>query len=41
MIELGRERHGQTVFAPLPEGTIAAEVVPPVFYDPDGTRRDG
>jgi sarcosine oxidase subunit alpha len=41
MVERGRERHGQTVFAPLPGGTISAEIVPPVFYDPEGTRRDG
>jgi sarcosine oxidase subunit alpha len=41
MVEGGRERHGRTVFAPLPGGTMAAEIVPPVFYDPEGTRRDG
>jgi sarcosine oxidase subunit alpha len=41
MLERGRELHGTTVFAPLPEGTIAAEVTAPVFYDPDGVRRDG
>jgi sarcosine oxidase subunit alpha len=41
MVERGRERHGETVFAPLPGGTISAEIVPPVFYDPEGTRRDG
>jgi sarcosine oxidase, subunit alpha len=41
MVERGRERHGRTVYAPLPGGTISAEIVPPVFYDPEGTRRDG
>ena len=41
MVERGRERHGQTVFAPLPGVTIAAEVVSPVFYDPEGARHDG
>ena len=41
MVERGRERHGQTIFAPLPGGTIAAEVVSPVFYDPEGARHDG
>jgi sarcosine oxidase subunit alpha len=35
------ERHGQTVYAPMPGGTISAEIVPPVFYDPEGARRDG
>jgi sarcosine oxidase subunit alpha len=41
MIERGPERHGETVFAPLPGGPISAEIVPPVFYDPEGSRRDG
>jgi sarcosine oxidase, subunit alpha len=41
MVEHGRERHGQTIFSPLPGSTIAAEVVSPVFYDPEGARRDG
>jgi len=41
MVERGRSRHGETVFAPLPSGTISAEIVPPVFHDPEGTRRDG
>jgi sarcosine oxidase subunit alpha len=41
MVARGRSRHGETVYAPLPDGTISAEIVPPVFYDPEGTRRDG
>jgi sarcosine oxidase subunit alpha len=41
MVERGRTRHGETVYAPLPGGTISAEIVPPVFHDPEGTRRDG
>jgi sarcosine oxidase subunit alpha len=41
MVEGGRSRHGEFVHAPLPGGTISAEIVPPAFYDPDGTRRDG
>ncbi len=41
MVERGRSRLGETVYAPLPAGTISAEIVPPVFYDPEGTRRDG
>ena len=41
MLERGRERHGETIFAPLPEETIAAKVTAPVFYDPEGARRDG
>ena len=41
MVERGRERHGQTIFSALPGSTIRAEVVPPVFYDPEGARHDG
>jgi sarcosine oxidase subunit alpha len=41
LVERGRKRHGQTVYAPMPGGTIPAEIVPPVFYDPEGARRDG
>jgi sarcosine oxidase, subunit alpha len=41
MVDRGRSRHGQIAYAPLPSGTISAEIVPPVFYDPEGTRRDG
>jgi sarcosine oxidase, subunit alpha len=41
MVERGRERAGHTVFAPLPDRTIVAEVVSPVFYDPEGARHGG
>jgi sarcosine oxidase, subunit alpha len=41
LVERGRERHGATVFAPLPDGTISAEIVPPVFHDPEGARHEG
>ncbi len=41
MVEGGHAMHGRTVYAPLPEGTIAATVTAPVFYDPEGARRDG
>ena len=41
MVQDGRARHGQTLYAPLPGGTIATEVTAPVFYDPEGARRDG
>ena len=41
MLEGGQMMHGQTVFAPLPEGTLAATITAPVFYDPEGARRDG
>ena len=41
MLARGREMKGRTVFAPMPGGSIAAEVTSPIFYDPDGARRDG
>jgi sarcosine oxidase, subunit alpha len=41
MVERGRSRLGETVYAPLPGVTISAEIVTPVFYDPEGTRHDG
>jgi sarcosine oxidase, subunit alpha len=37
----GRERHGERVWARLPDRAIAARIGPPVFYDPEGSRRDG
>ena len=41
MIAGGRERIGGHVAAPTLGGSIEAEVTAPVFYDPEGTRRDG
>ena len=32
----GRARHGEPVWATLPDRTVAARICPPVFYDPDG-----
>jgi sarcosine oxidase, subunit alpha len=41
MLERGHERHGETVFAPLGDRTVEATVTAPIFYDAEGTRRDG
>ena len=41
LVKGGRARHGEKVWAPLPDRTVAARICPPVFYDPDGRRRDG
>ena len=41
MVVGGASMHGATVFAPLGARTVEATVVPPVFYDPEGARRDG
>ena len=41
LVKDGRARHGEPVWAPLPDRIVAARICPPVFYDPAGTRRDG
>ena len=41
MVEGGHAMHGETVYAPLDDRTVAAVVTSPVFYDPEGARRDG
>jgi sarcosine oxidase subunit alpha len=41
LVKNGRARHGEPVWAPLPDRVIAARICPPVFYDPEGRRRDG
>ncbi|MGA9160278.1 MAG: 2Fe-2S iron-sulfur cluster-binding protein [Actinomycetota bacterium] len=41
MLEGGHAMHGRTVYAPLPEETIACTVTSPILYDPRGERRDG
>lgn len=41
LVKGGRERIGETVYAPLPDRTVAASVTEPVFYDREGRRRDG
>jgi sarcosine oxidase, subunit alpha len=41
MVRGGHAMHGRMVFAPMPSGTVAATVTAPVFYDPEGARRDG
>jgi sarcosine oxidase, subunit alpha len=41
MLAGGQQLHGRTVYAPLPELTIACTVGSPIPYDPDGERRDG
>lgn len=41
LIKGGRERVGQRVVAPLGDRVVEATVTEPVFYDPEGARRDG
>jgi len=42
LVKGGRARHGEQVWAPMPDrGPVAARLAAPVFYDPAGRRRDG
>ncbi len=41
LVRSGRDRLGHVLHAPLGDRTIAATVVEPVLYDPEGARRDG
>lgn len=41
MVESGRDRHGEVLHAVTSDSTIAAKVTSPIFYDPEGERRDG
>ncbi len=41
MLEGGHAMRGRTIYAPVPEGTIACTVTSPILYDPEGARRDG
>ncbi len=38
LVKGGRTRHGETIYIPLEDKTIAATVTSPVFYDPDGEK---
>jgi sarcosine oxidase subunit alpha len=41
LVQGGRARHGETVWAYLPDRAVPARICPPLFYDPEGLRRDG
>ncbi|MDP9065425.1 MAG: sarcosine oxidase subunit alpha, partial [Pseudomonadota bacterium] len=41
LVEGGRQRLGQTLYVPMPDGDVAVEVTSPVFYDPAGERING
>ena len=40
-LERGRARQGETVYIPMPGGSIAALVADPVFVDKEGARLHG
>ena len=37
----GRERMGETLFVPMPDGPVEVEVCSPVFFDEKGGRLNG
>ncbi|MFP6682303.1 MAG: glycine cleavage T C-terminal barrel domain-containing protein, partial [Gammaproteobacteria bacterium] len=41
MVAGGRTRIGENLFVPMPEQSIAVEVVAPLFFDPQGERLNG
>lgn len=41
LVRRGRDRIGETIYAPLQHGTVAVEIVDPVLFDQEGARRDG
>jgi sarcosine oxidase subunit alpha len=41
LVRSGHSRHGETVYAPLPDRTVAAAITDPVLFDPENARRDG
>ncbi len=41
LVKGGRERHGETVHAVVGERAAPVAITPPIFYDPEGARRDG
>jgi len=41
LVERGRSRQGGTIHAVIGDATTRCTVVDPVFYDPEGARRDG
>jgi len=41
LVRKGRDRIGETIYAPLGDRTVAVEIVDPVIFDQEGARRDG
>jgi len=41
VVKGGRERHGETVYIPMLDKTVSAEITEPVFLDPEGKRLNG
>ena len=41
LVENGRNRMGEIIQSPVGDTLVDVEITSPVFYDPEGTRRDG
>ncbi|MFI0151497.1 sarcosine oxidase subunit alpha family protein [Streptomyces lydicus] len=41
LVAAGRDRVGDTLFAPVGDALVHVQVTEPVLYDPEGTKRDG
>lgn len=41
LVEAGRERFGERLYAPVGDRLLPVAVASPVHYDPEGARRDG
>jgi sarcosine oxidase subunit alpha len=41
LVRNGRERIGGRIHAAMADRTVAATIVDPVFYDPEGKRQNG
>ncbi|WP_030797084.1 sarcosine oxidase subunit alpha family protein [Streptomyces sp. NRRL S-337] len=41
LVAAGRDRVGDTLFAPVGDDLVPVQVTEPVLYDPEGTKRDG
>jgi sarcosine oxidase subunit alpha len=40
LVNRGRDRHGETLYVPMPGGARPVRIVAPVFVDPEGVRLD-
>jgi len=41
MIEAGRDKIGESIYVPMDDGIVRAEITGPVFVDPEGARQNG
>ena len=41
LVKGGRKKIGDSVYVPLAEGVVRAEITSPIFFDPEGVKIDG